>query len=342
MTNTEKDEPSTGVDSPATESTSGKSTAAADAVERYLAGARAGEYAALFARCDAVLALTPELSKSPEVAWAFEEARELARRDPRGREGANGTTRWPESWWQNPGIAWSAASVLAVALVVAVQPRPPTSSDTADLATADGPTVASGPGEAVDAGTVAGSLPANPGAERPTVQNITFVPIVISTELAQTLAEVRPVVLLADHTPVDSRSLAMMPFTASAGSGNPGGSTISASSIYTQVYRQLAAIPGLYLIDPGTAAVYAGSELSPSEIAQQLGVRGILEGNIDSINGDIRFSLSFTDAALAGSSINQSLERPAAEAAFLQSDIASRVVDALARTPPPEPLEQIL
>jgi TolB-like protein len=134
----------------------------------------------------------------------------------------------------------------------------------------------------------------------------------------------------------------MMPFTASAGSGNPGGSTISASSIYTQVYRQLAAIPGLYLIDPGTAAVYAGSELSPSEIAQQLGVRGILEGNIDSINGDIRFSLSFTDAALAGSSINQSLERPAAEAAFLQSDIASRVVDALARTPPPEPLEQIL
>jgi TolB-like protein len=153
---------------------------------------------------------------------------------------------------------------------------------------------------------------------------------------------VRPVVLLANQTPVDSRSLAVMPFTASVSSSASGRGAISADSIYTQVYRQLAAIPGLYLIDPATAAVYAGSDLTATEIAQQLGVRGILEGNVDSINGNIHFSLNFTDAATAGSSINQSIERPAAEAAFLQTDIASSVLVALARTPPPDPLEQIL
>jgi len=314
-----------------------RETNAADAVDRYLAGnaadddATADQIAAVFARCDAVIALTPKLAAHSDVGWAFAEARELARSDPRGQTPSR---RLPWHWLSKPGIAWGAAGFLAVALVVAVQPRSTQDAAPGDAAIDGSRTVQSGPAESTSE-----SLESTP---QPTVQNFTFAPIVISTELAQALAEVRPVVLLANQTAVDSRSLAVMPFTASAGSNLRGAGVISADSIYTQVYRQLAAIPGLYLIDPGTAAVYAGSDLTANEIAQQLGVRGILEGNVDSINGSIHFSLNFTDAATAGSSINQSIERPAAEAAFLQSDIASSVLGALARTLPPEPLEQLL
>jgi TolB-like protein len=263
------------------------------------------------------------------VAWAFDEARELARRDPRGRNALVRQQRVPFlRWLLNPGVAWGAAGALTLALIVALEPRGPAPYGGGESVAGD---------SAADPTTVAIEA-----ARQPPLQNFTIAPIVVSTELAQMLAEVRPVVLLADQTPVDSRSLAVMPFTASADSNGQSRGAISADSIYTQVYRQLAATPGLYLVDPAIAAVYAGSDLTATEIAQQLGVRGILEGNVDAINGNIHFSLNFTDAATAGSSINRLLERPAAEADFLQSDISSSVLDALARTPPTEQREQIL
>jgi TolB-like protein len=292
----------------------------AEAVDRYLADEMADADAAVFPRCDAVMALIPRLTKSAGVAWAFDEARELAKRDPR-KLGRPALARW----LREPALAWGAAGVLAVALVISIQPGTPDATANAE------PTFGENvPGQIAQA------------AAQPTVQNITFAPIVVSTELAQTLAEIRPGVLLANQMTVDSRSLAVMPFTASLSAAAQRIGVISADSIYTQVYRQLAAIPGIYLIDPATAAIYANSDLPAAEIAQQLGVRGIVDGNLDSINGSIHFSLNFTDAATLGGSINRSIERPAAEAALLQSDIASSVLDALARTPRPEPREQIL
>jgi TolB-like protein len=86
------------------------------------------------------------------------------------------------------------------------------------------------------------------------------------------------------------------------------------------------------VIDPATAAVYANSNLSPEDIALQLGVRGIVEGRVATLNGEIRFELRLTDAAAAGSSIDQTIERPTDELAMLQADIASTVIGALART----------
>lgn len=254
----------------------------ADVIDRYLGGETVGDEAATFARCDAVIALTPKLAASADVAWAFDEARELARSDPRERETAPAMPGLPSRWLLNPGVAWGAAGVLAVALFIALMPRGPNLSGNDEFA--------SGEGAARQATPMVSTTQTSEAVEPPTIQNFTFAPIVVSTELAQALAEVRPVVLLADQT----------------------------------------------------AAIYAGSDLTATEIAQQLGVRGILEGNVDSINGNILFSLNFTDAATAGSSINRSLERPTAEAAYLQSDIASSVLDALARTPPPDPLEAIL
>jgi hypothetical protein len=154
-----------------------------DAVERYLAGEAAGDDAAVFARCDAVMALTPKLAGSADALWAFDEARALARRDPRGRNDSTPSLSSPRRWLQNPGIAWGAASILAVALVFALQSRDGTES-------------------AFDGSVVGtrGADPTGPSAQQeqmaarlPAVQNLMFAPIVISTELAQTLAEVRPV-----------------------------------------------------------------------------------------------------------------------------------------------------
>ncbi|MGD8340899.1 MAG: hypothetical protein PVH89_08960 [Gammaproteobacteria bacterium] len=295
-----------------------------DAVDRYLAldasrddtagGAPASDAVAatdraVFARCDAVMALAPKLAESADTAWAFEEARRIARSGPEQRERPS-TTRW----YLGPWPAWGVAGALAIALALALLP--------ASESPLPGPT---------------------PGEAEPAVPNITFAPIVISTELARSLAEVEPVVALTDATArsselpapgvwVDGRSLAVLPFAAS-GDFSGGGTT--AASLYEQVVRQLRSIPGLYLIDSATAAVYAGSDLPAEEIARQLGVRGIVEGQIEAADsGDIRFELSFTDASASGNSIREAIERPTEELVLLQSDIASTVLGALARPRP--------
>lgn len=277
----------------------------ADSVDRYLADAAGvGERDdAVFARCDAVMALIPRVGESPDIAWAYEEAHRLARSRP-------AATAAPASipWYMSSGPAWSAAGVLFVALLVSVFPRGP--------------------------GVPAGNDAATAGPPTPTA-NITFAPIVVSSELAQTLAEIDPVVLIANDTPVDARSLVLLPFAqAENATSNPGEARV-ADSIYAQVLRQLSSVPGIIVIDAATAAIYADSGLAPEEIARQLGVRGIVEGRVAAVDGDIRFELRLTDAASAGSSIDEAIERPSNELAMLQSDIASSVIDALARTRPP-------
>ena len=268
--------------------------------------------AELLARCDAVMALTPKLKDSEELAWAFDEARRLARFGVQPKSGGS------NGWLRSPWPAWSVAAMLAVALIyTSLRTEPPETEGLVDTGAQTADTVTP-------------------------VTNITFGPIVISPELARTLAEVCPVVLLDDQTPVDSRSLALMPFTASMNAAASQAGGISADAIYRQVFRQLSAVPGVYLIDPATAAIYADSELTPDEIARQLGVRGIVDGNIDSINGSIHFNLNFVDAANQGSSVSESIARPTTEAALLQTDITSTVLGALARTLPTDPRDQIL
>lgn len=278
------------------------------AVDRYLADADAGNDAdsATFARCDAVMALIPKIGRLPDVAWAFDEARWIARGrlKPMGR---------PAPWYSNPFFGWAVAGVFAIALVISSLPQTPAGSAAIETTTNQGATV----------------QPA------PAVANITFAPVVISTELAQMLATINPVVLLANEIPVDARSLAVLPFAGAPDTASSRESAVVADSIYTQVLRQLSAVPGLVLIDSATASIYTDSTLTPEEIALQLGVRGIVEGRVVSINGDIRFELRLTDAAAAGSSIDEAIERPTGELALLQRDIASSVLDALARTQPP-------
>jgi TolB-like protein len=272
-----------------------------DPVSRYLDNELPHEIdAETFARCDAVIALAPKLSDSDDVGWAFEEARRLARSAP-------GTDRTRERrWYRGPWPAWTVAGILAVALLLSSMPRLPKTPTTDE-------------GAEIDPAT--------------TAANITINQFVVSDEVARTLSEVEPVVLLANRTPVDSRSLAILPFTNAALAN--GNASVTAESIHRQVTRQLGAVPGVYLIDPATASVYSNYDMSAETIAEQLGVRGVVEGRIMSINGSVRFELVFTDAAGTGASLRESIERPSSEIALLESDIASTVVDALSVVPPP-------
>jgi TolB-like protein len=287
-----------------------------DAVDRYLAEVAGNDEADadVFARCDAVMALAPNLADSRDVGWAYAEAKRLARAGP-----ASLARPTSQRWYLNPALAWSTAGVLAVALAVASLPRALT-----ELAIGE---------SGIDDASVTGPPPL--------ATSITFAPIVISPELAQMLAGIEPVVVLANEMPVDARSLAVLPFA--QGQGEASSWTLSvAESVYAQVLRQLSAVPGIIVVDSATAAIYSESELPPEEIAHQLGVRSVVQGRVESVNGEIRFELRLTDAAAAGSSIDEAIERPTEEIGMLQVDIASSVLGALARTQAPIQSNQTL
>jgi hypothetical protein len=126
------------------------------------AGTR-GHQLEAFARCDAVMALTSKLSTSPDVAWAFDEARRLARSGARaGREGLR--------WYQRPTLAWSAAgaaTIAALVLAVIAWSPPPVARPAADSG-------------------IAGA-------------RITFAPIIVGDDVLNRLANVAPVVMLGDQ-----------------------------------------------------------------------------------------------------------------------------------------------
>jgi TolB-like protein len=249
-----------------------------------------------FARCDAVLALLPRLADSPDLAWAFAEARHLARAAPPG-------TALP--WYRRVRIAWSAAALsTAAAAALAIYVLLPPRDDTA--------------------------LPAA------AVPESSFATAMSAAELADRIAQFEPV-LISGTVPVDGRSLVVLPFSKGAGSFKPEATAKPepADALYDRLVRQLDSMPGLYVVDAATAAIYADGTYSPEQIALYLGVRGVVQGKVHADDGRIYLEFVFTDAAGAGREIERDFERPVEELAMLQNDVARSVIDVLGEAPAP-------
>jgi TolB-like protein len=249
-----------------------------------------------FARCDAALAIAPRLADSPELAWAYAEARRLAR-------GAPPAAALP--WYRRVSVAWSTAALSAAAAAgLAIHALLPPGEDVAQLTTA--------------------------------VADSSFATAITTAELADRIAQFEPV-LIGETIPVDGRSLVVLPFSKGAGSLKLQATAKAepADALYDRLVRQLAGMPGLYVVDAATAAIYADGTYSPEQIALYLGVRGVLQGNVYADGGRIYLEFHFTDAAGAGREIERNFERPVGELALLQNDVAQSLIDVLGEAPAP-------
>ena len=305
-----------------------------DAVDRYLAATVPRDGAAggsgeqsdddaraaggddeVFARCDAVLALTPKLADTPELAWAFAEAREIASGKPASRYAP---------WYRRLTVAWSAAALASAACVALA------------VVLSRGPAFVPGGLPIAESGLSAASAPL--GAAPAVVE---YTPIPLPPGIESDIADIAPVVLIAGTVPVDGRSIAVIPFSMPISAGRAGPIEAAARSVYERTLQQLAAIPGITVIDPAATAAYASLDLSPEEIALFLSARSIVEGNVGFDGDMVRLDLRITDVAGEGRSVERDLVRPIAELAALQDDILANVLDTLgagagfARTPWP-------
>jgi TolB-like protein len=171
-----------------------------------------------------------------------------------------------------------------------------------------------------------------PSAESgPATTNITFAPVIIPASVALQLADVDPVVLVANQVPVDGRSIVVLPFSGDASLTGAYAASVdaTATAIYDRLIQQLRAIPGLYVIEPSIAASYADSELLPEQIAMYLGVRAVVQGRLMSEGQDLSLGLRFTDAAGDGTAIDRSFAASAGQLEQIEEDITRSLLDAL-------------
>jgi hypothetical protein len=259
------------------------------------------------ARCDAVMSLTPKLADHPDVVWAFDEARRLARSAP---PKPASRARWlprPVLAWGMAGMAASACLALVLVLMNVNDP------DTGPL---------SPPQTAEDAG-------ATPDLAPPGLEN--------------RLADIDPVMLITDGVTVDGRSLAVLPFTGGTvprGSGLAGADA-AVSAMYQRLMARMAATPGLSVIGLDMAANYSDTELTGEEIAHLLNVRGVVRTSVDSDGQIVSLDVRVSDAAGNGADIEHHFSAPMADMSLIENDVMSSWLAALgtpqATSEPPTP-----
>ena len=199
------------------------------------------------------------------------------------------------SWYRRPALAWSVAAIaVVVAVGVSWQRRPV-------------------PAIAPSAASARYAVP---------------------PELARELAVAKPVVLSPDtaNLVVDAHSVAVLPFELEPLA--PGGDAAAAESLATTLYDDmvddLAAIPGVHVLERSAVAPYATSDLAPEEIAMQLSVRSVVIARVSTADGRVRVVLQMVDAARAQLGSEETLDHPVAELSALRADIVTHIATRLA------------
>ena len=199
------------------------------------------------------------------------------------------------SWFRRPALAWSVA---AIAVVIAV-----------------GVSWQRGPPQVI----------APPAASARTT---------LPLEVTNGLAAAKPMVLAPDtaNLVVDALSVAALPFELEplAPGADPAAAESLAATLYDDMVRDLAAIPGVHVLERSAVAPYAEMEITPEEIAMQLSVRSVVTARVASADGRVRVVLQIVDAARVGFGSEQTFDRPVGDLTALSTDIVTNIATMLA------------
>jgi adenylate cyclase len=123
-----------------------------------------------------------------------------------------------------------------------------------------------------------------------------------------------------------SLSIAVLPF---ADLSEAPEQAYLANGFTDDLTAELARVPGLFVVSRNAARAYAASELAPAAIAEELGVRYLLEGSVRRLGDDMRINAHLVDAATVGQIWAERFEGRFADVFGLQDQVTARIVDAL-------------
>jgi TolB-like protein len=262
---------------------------------------RAAENERELERCDAAAEIARGLADDPELRWAYDEAAALAARDAAvGRRTLGRRALWRFGW----AAALTAAGLAVVAALWLARD---------------------------------GRSPAHPPATNPLAAS----PLALeqappsldpaaSAERAASIAAAAaayPIARLPSGGVVDASSVAVLPFGVQV--DEPRATRLLAASLTRDIGASLAALPGIYVVGAPRTAAYLGTGLDASELGEQLGVRGIVVGELADHDGQIRVAADLLDAATDERLWHAEYERPAEELMSLADEIGGEITFAL-------------
>jgi adenylate cyclase len=125
----------------------------------------------------------------------------------------------------------------------------------------------------------------------------------------------------------DKPSIVVLPFTNM--SGDPQ-QDYFADGMTEDLTTDLSRLAGLFVISRNTAFTYKGKAVKPAQVAEELGVRFILEGSVRRDGDQIRINAQLIDAVSGGHQWADRYDGSAADIFALQDKVTSAIVDALA------------
>jgi TolB-like protein/class 3 adenylate cyclase len=130
-----------------------------------------------------------------------------------------------------------------------------------------------------------------------------------------------------DSAVVDQRpSLVVLPFDSLGDDTQQG---YVADGITEDLTTELARVPGLFVISRNAAFTYKGKATQPSQLANELGVKYILEGSVRRVGDSLRINAQLIDARNSGHIWAEKFDGTWAEVFTLQDKIVNDIAAAL-------------
>ncbi|MBO3273677.1 winged helix-turn-helix domain-containing tetratricopeptide repeat protein [Pseudomonas schmalbachii] len=133
----------------------------------------------------------------------------------------------------------------------------------------------------------------------------------------------------------DKPSIAVLPFV---NLGNDPEQESFSDGLTEDLITDLSRISGLFVIARNSAFAYKGKAMDVREIAQDLGVRYLLEGSARRAAGRVRINAQLVDAVSGDHLWAERFDRSLDDIFVVQDEVTGRIVEALLgrlRTPPP-------
>ena len=125
----------------------------------------------------------------------------------------------------------------------------------------------------------------------------------------------------------DKPSIAVLPFANMSGDSEQ---EYFADGMTDDVITELSRISGLFVISRNSIIPYKGKNPTPKQVSEELGVRYVLQGNVQHAGNQLRINAWFVDAIEADELWSDQFDGSVDEVFALQDKVTKSVVDAIA------------
>jgi adenylate cyclase len=136
----------------------------------------------------------------------------------------------------------------------------------------------------------------------------------------------------------DKPSIAVLPFT---NMSDDAGQDYFADGITEDLITDLSKISGLFVIARNSTFAYKGKPVKVRQVAEDLGVRYVLEGSVRRAGGQVRINAQLVNATTGGHLWADRYDGTLEDVFALQDEVTQKIVSALAVTLTPDEQQQL-